>query len=90
MQPVAAVVGQDGVEEEDLLVHDAHAPSPALAYLLGGLGPPYGPTALGIFRQIEQPTYDDLLMGQIQAAIAKNGRGELSGLFGGGTTWTVE
>ena len=71
-------------------MHDAHAPSPALACLLASLDPPEVPTALGIFRQIEQPTYDDLLMGQIQAAIAKNGRGELSGLFGGGTTWTVE
>ena len=76
--------------KEDLMVHDAHASSSAMAFFLAGLGPPVAPTALGIFRQVEKPTYDQLLMGQIQDAVAANGRGELSQLLNAGTTWLVE
>ncbi len=90
LEPAVAVVGENGVREEDLLVHDARSPSRALAYLLAATGPPDFPLAYGIFRQVEKPTYDGLLSEQIDAAIAKNGRGELSRLLNAGTTWFVE
>ncbi len=44
----------------------------------------------GIFRQVEKPTYDGLLSAQIDAAVAKNGRGELPRLLNSGMTWLVE
>jgi 2-oxoglutarate ferredoxin oxidoreductase subunit beta len=87
MDPVVATLGAGGVREADLLVHDAHSPSSVRAYLLAGLQPPDFPTALGIFRQVEKPTYDDLLTAQVDAAVAKRGRGELARLFAAGTTW---
>ena len=90
LEPEVVVVGENGVREEDLLVHDAQGASSAQGYLLAGLRPPDFPTALGIFRQVEKPTYDDLLMEQLDNAIAKNGRGELSKLLNAGTTWLVE
>ncbi|MGD0900103.1 MAG: 2-oxoacid:ferredoxin oxidoreductase subunit beta [Thermoguttaceae bacterium] len=88
--PIVATIGAAGVREQDLLIHDPRNPSPVQAYLLAGLQPPHFPTALGIFRQVEKPTYDDLLMAQIDTAMAKRGRGELSRLFGAGTTWLVD
>jgi 2-oxoglutarate ferredoxin oxidoreductase subunit beta len=90
MQPRLVTIGEDGVREEDLLVHDAHSSSRALESLLASLEPPEFPVALGIFRQVERPTYDDLLMAQIDAAVAKNGRGQLPRLLSGGTTWWVD
>jgi 2-oxoglutarate ferredoxin oxidoreductase subunit beta len=90
MDPIVASVGGNGVREEDLLVHDAGSRSSARAYLLAGLQPPDFPTALGIFRQVEKPTYDDLLMAQVDAAMAKRGRGDLGRLFAAGTTWLVD
>jgi 2-oxoglutarate ferredoxin oxidoreductase subunit beta len=90
MQPETVVVGENGVREEDLLVHDAQNPSIAQSYMLASLAPPDFPTALGIFRQVEAPTYDDLLMKQIDDAVAKNGRGELEKLLNAGTTWLVD
>ncbi|MCC6124916.1 MAG: 2-oxoacid:ferredoxin oxidoreductase subunit beta [Pirellulales bacterium] len=89
-QPEIVAVGEGGVREENLIVHDARGASNSQAYLLAGLAPPEFPTALGIFRQVEKPTYDDLLMDQIDDAIAKNGRGELAKLLNAGTTWLVE
>jgi len=90
MQPQPVTIGENGVREEDLLVHDAHSSSPALACLLAALEPPRFPEAFGIFRQVERPTYDDLLIAQTNAAVAKNGRGQLSRLLSGGTTWWVD
>ena len=41
---------------------------------------------MGIFRDVQKPTYDDLLMEQIDNATAKNGRGELSKLLNAGSS----
>ena len=47
---------------------------------------------IGIFRQVERPTYDDQVRIQVQAA-AEATSGEptdrLAALIGGGDTWTV-
>jgi 2-oxoglutarate ferredoxin oxidoreductase subunit beta len=90
MRPEVAVVGEKGVKAEDLLIHDAHGDSLAQAFCVAGLPQPEFPTALGIFRQVEKPTYEDLLMAQIDHEIARNGPGELSELLNAGTTWTVD
>ena len=37
--------------------------------------------AFGIFRQVQKPTYDDLLMQQINEVIAERGRGDLPRLL---------
>ena len=65
-------------------------PSSAQACLVADLPQPAFPTALGIFRRVEQPTCDDLLMSQINTALARNGRGDLSKLLNAGTTWLVD
>jgi 2-oxoglutarate/2-oxoacid ferredoxin oxidoreductase subunit beta len=79
--------GEAGVEE--LLVHDAQATSPALAALLAALEPPEFPIALGVFRDIERPTYDALLMSQISDAM-RPGHGDVNELLNAGTTWEVD
>jgi 2-oxoglutarate ferredoxin oxidoreductase subunit beta len=86
MEPV--IVDVDS--EADVLVHNVQSASPALAALLAELEPPQFPTALGIFRSIERPTYNQLLIDQIQQAISKRGRGDLKSLLSAGTTWQVD
>jgi 2-oxoglutarate/2-oxoacid ferredoxin oxidoreductase subunit beta len=89
-QPRIVSLGEGGFGEADLLVHDPQGASRAQAYLLAGLRPPDFPTPLGIFHQLQKPTYDELLMKQQGDAIAAHGQGDLSRLFGAGTTWLVE
>jgi 2-oxoglutarate ferredoxin oxidoreductase subunit beta len=77
----------------DVLVHDAHAADPTTAFALSRLTDAgvleHAP--IGIFRQVDQPTYDDLARGQI--ATASQGTGDktaaLAGLLSSGDTWTV-
>lgn len=90
MEPVVVDLGADAGAEGEVLVHNAKTSSPALAALLAELEPPQFPMALGVFRDIERPTYDALLMQQIQQAVQRRGRGDLRALLNAGTTWDVE
>jgi 2-oxoglutarate ferredoxin oxidoreductase subunit beta len=76
--------------EYELLVHDEKAPDPTLAYLLSRMHFPDFPEPVGVFRDVELPTYEDLLRAQIEEVKEKRGVGELDKLFEGAGTWTVE
>ena len=45
----------------DLLVHDAHSPDPTMAFAISRLTDSgyLNQSPIGIFRQVERPTYDD-------------------------------
>jgi 2-oxoglutarate/2-oxoacid ferredoxin oxidoreductase subunit beta len=83
----------DGVDPADVLVHDAHADDPTTAFALSRLTDPgyLHKAPIGIFRQVEHPTYDDLARDQIKTARAgqDDTSRELGGLLNSGDTWTV-
>ncbi len=85
--PEVVELGKDGVTEADLLVHDETAEDPAYAYILSRMWAPRFPVPLGVFRRIERPTHDQLLQGQVDAAVAAKGEGDLRKLLYGGETW---
>ena len=80
----------NGVKEDELLVFDEHDPDSAIAYMLSRMDYPEYPVPVGVFRDVEKPTYDELLNQQIESAIAKLGPGDLEKLLRGGDTWVVE
>lgn len=84
------IVDVDAVDSRELLVHDVHARSPALASLLAALEPPAFPTALGIFRDVERPSYDGALAQRVEDAVGQRGRGDLRKLLRSGTIWKVD
>ena len=79
----------DGVKEDDLLFHDEKAVEPTLAFLLARMRHPEFPEPMGVVRAVERPTYDDAVTAQVQAAVEKEGEGDLDGLFDSGETWMV-
>jgi 2-oxoglutarate ferredoxin oxidoreductase subunit beta len=87
------VVDVAEVGEDALLVHDAHADDPTTAFALSRLTDAGVLTRapIGIFRQVEHPTYDDLAREQV--ATARQGtddnRAALASLLDSGDTWTV-
>jgi 2-oxoglutarate ferredoxin oxidoreductase subunit beta len=78
-------VGENGVGEQDLLVHDET--NQALASLLAGLRPPTFPMAIGVLYCNPAPSYNGLVEEQLRAA--GNDR-DLNALLRRGRTWTVE
>lgn len=90
VQPLVVDVDEQGHSDAELLVHQPQSESSALAELLADLAPPEFPMALGVFRQVERPTYDQLLMDQIRQATQRRGQGDLHALLHAGTTWQVD
>ncbi len=80
-----ADVGLDSV-----LVHDAHANDPGLAFALSRLSNSENldQTPMGIFRSVERPTYDTLLRDQVAQA-QSSGAPDLAALIAGNDTWTI-
>jgi 2-oxoglutarate ferredoxin oxidoreductase subunit beta len=71
-------------------IHDAHADNPAQAFEISRLDDgSMAHVPIGIFRQVERPTYDDRAREQIAEAKARQGEGDLAGLLAGNDTWTV-
>jgi 2-oxoglutarate/2-oxoacid ferredoxin oxidoreductase subunit beta len=78
------------VGEDALLVHDAHADNPSLAFELAQLAPaPVGPTPIGVFRDVERPVYAETLMREREEARGRIGADDLDRLLKSGYTWTV-
>jgi len=88
--PEVVTIGENGITENDLLVHDIYLKDPSVAFMLARMEQPDFPQPVGIFRAVERPTYEDLMDEQIDAAIAKSGPGNLEKLMNGGETWVVE
>lgn len=75
--------------EKDVLTHNTKAPLPCLAQILASLEPPAYPTAMGIFRAVEKPTYEQLLMRQIRQEQEKRPARGIRDLLDDGTSWDV-
>ncbi|NYI99562.1 2-oxoglutarate ferredoxin oxidoreductase subunit beta [Nocardioides thalensis] len=88
------VVETAAVDAEQLLVHDAHNPDPSTAFAISRLTDAgyLNRSPIGIFRQVERPTYDDGARAQVtdaQAAVTGTPEERLTALIGAGDTWQV-
>ena len=87
----AELVDVADLGEQGLLVHDERHREPSLAFALSRLTvQTNGVAPVGVFRDVEQPTYDELMAGQIEKAIEDRGPGDLAALLHAGDTWTIE
>lgn len=89
LKPEIVTLGENGVTEADLLVHDESSDSSTLAFLLGQLDAPDFPIPLGVFRAVEQPSYDEMNTRVHTDAVAAKGRGDLAELLNRGDTWVI-
>jgi 2-oxoglutarate ferredoxin oxidoreductase subunit beta len=87
LHPEVVTIGEGGVTEADLLVHDEKAADPYLAFMLSRMFYPEFPVPVGVLRDIERPTHDQLVTAQIDDAVAKSGPGDLRKLLFSGETW---
>ena len=86
----AVTIGENGISEEDILVHDANNPDPILHFMLVGMAPPAMPMALGIIRAVDAPTYDDLVEEQVEESNKSAKFKNMDELLKSGNTWVVD
>jgi 2-oxoglutarate ferredoxin oxidoreductase subunit beta len=87
------VVEVDSSNAADLIVHDAHADDPTLAFALSRItdGGYLHQAPIGIFRQVDRTTYDDAARQQVglETEGVEDRSAALQQLLSGGDTWTV-
>jgi len=83
-------IGENGITEKSLLVHDACESNPGIQYMLANMKYPEYPVALGVIRSVIGPTYDKAVHEQIDE-IKKSAKIKcIDDLLMGGSTWKVE
>lgn len=82
---------QDYDGSDKFLVHDPKHEDNTIAYLIGqmGLEDQHLPTAMGVIRSVESPSYDEQLVQQEQDAIAQKGEGDIKDLIYTKDIWKV-
>ena len=89
LHPEIVRIGEAGISEADLLVHDETSEDPTIHNMLARIYWPEFPVPIGVIRNVQRPTHDELVEAQISEAVTRQGKGELVDLLGGGETWTV-
>jgi 2-oxoglutarate ferredoxin oxidoreductase subunit beta len=83
-------IGEDGITEKDIIIHDATEPNPGIQYMLANMRYPEFPVALGVIRAVEGVTYDAAMAEQI-TEIKKTSKIKcMDDLLMHGSTWKVE
>ncbi len=85
----AVEIGKNGITEDDILIHDAHAEETIVHSQLANMKYPELPVALGIIREREADCYDQAVAKQIKDVQKDAKIKSLNDLLNSGHTWMV-
>lgn len=83
-------LGENGITEKDLLVHDAHTDNIGIHSMLVDMKYPEYPVALGVIRAVADKTYDDNVRDQVIEVKEKSKIKTVDQLLHSGATWEVK
>lgn len=86
----SVVIGENGIKESDLLVHDSHMDNPGIHSMLIDMKYPELPVALGVIRAVKDKTYDDNVRDQVIDAMDHAQIHNVDELLHSGATWEVK
>lgn len=83
-------LGEKGITEDDILVHDAHNDNIGIHMMLADMKYPEYPVALGVIRDVPDVTYDGGVRMQEEQVTAKSRIHCVDDLLRSGSTWEVK
>ena len=83
-------IGENGITEADLLVHDSKTDNIGIHSMLADMKYPEFPVALGVIRNVEDKTYDDNVRDQVAEVRASAKIKSVDQLLHSGATWEVK
>jgi 2-oxoglutarate ferredoxin oxidoreductase subunit beta len=83
-------IGENGVTIDDIMIHDAKNPDPSLHLKLINMSYPEYPVALGVIRDVDAPSYNNLMDAQVADVVSKSRYKKLDDLLYSGNTWEVK
>ncbi|MCB0807080.1 MAG: 2-oxoacid:ferredoxin oxidoreductase subunit beta [Bacteroidales bacterium] len=82
-------LGENGITEKDLLVHDKTQWEAGMHVLLANMKPPHYPRAVGVIRAIEDFTYEEKLDQMIESEKQHSKIKTTDDLLNSGKTWDI-
>ena len=83
-------LGENGITEKDILVHDAHCADTTLHLKLALMEGPDFPIALGVIRDVEAPTYNDAVHAQVEEVKNQKKYHNFTELLETNDTWEIK
>lgn len=83
-------LGENGITEKDILIHDAHCQDNTLQLKLALMEGPDFPIAFGVIRDVEAPTYDWAVNDQIEQLKAKKPYHNFAELLETNDIWEIK
>ena len=90
LRPEVVQIGENGITEADILVHDETSDDPTIHNMLARIYYPEFPVPVGVVRNVPRPTLVELIEAQVDDAVARHGEGDVAALLRSGETWTIE
>ncbi len=90
MKLKVVTIGENGITEKDILVHDAKEPNNGIHMMLVNMKAPEFPVALGVIRAVADKTYDDNVRDQVLEVQSKATIKNVDELLRSGSTWEVK
>lgn len=90
MKLMVVKIGEGGVTEEDILIHNAHEPNPGVHMMLVNMDFPKYPVALGVIRNVTDSTYDDNVYIQVETVKKRREINCMDDLLHSGNTWEIK
>ncbi|MBI9038390.1 MAG: 2-oxoacid:ferredoxin oxidoreductase subunit beta [Bacteroidales bacterium] len=85
----AVTIGENGITEDDILIHDARDSDDTMHYLLTRMTLPEYPIATGIIRSFKSTGYGTLLQEKIEDAKEITKLHSVNDLLNSGNTWEI-
>jgi len=82
-------IGENGITEKDILVHDKYQWESGIHVLLATMAPPKYPVAMGVIRSITDFTYDDKMENIIKQEKENGPIKSMDDLLNSGKTWDI-
>jgi 2-oxoglutarate/2-oxoacid ferredoxin oxidoreductase subunit beta len=83
-------IGENGITEKDLIVHDATNPDDSTHYNLVRMGLPEFPVAMGVIRSAESTVFESMLTDQVQHAKQVTKLKTVNDLIRSGNTFRID
>jgi 2-oxoglutarate ferredoxin oxidoreductase subunit beta len=86
----SVVIGENGITEDDLLVHDPTTEDPGIHIMLANMAPPALPAAMGVIRSVKAKTVEDAIWESVEHEKEVSPLKSVDDLLNSGATWDIE
>jgi len=87
---IVVTIGEHGITEKDILIHDSCSDDPHMHWLLANMTAPELPVAFGVIRNVKESCYNEKMEEQITEVKKTSNIKCMDDLLNSGDTWEVE